>query len=410
MKNKKGVFIIKTKLLIFAIMLLSITNSVFGDTIKEQKEFAMDIEISGDNDYKMFAIPDEVYENVKNINSISIKAQDEDVPYFVLDEKEFTYITTETYSSEFVSDFTKNNIRYFDFKVNKIEENRDLYYTDVDLKTSENFYAYNVILYGGFDGVNWELIGDFNIFSTDESSNETIKFNNQKKYEYLRFCIIDYKENFSIVEIIPKNVENNFGAKVIATKETDLEFQVSEEEKNTIIFIDSKKFVGRDLLSLEIETKEELYSREIFTNDLSIKNDKITNLGGNTFNLEINRDSMVNENIRINILNFDDKPLNIERVTLKTIEKFVLFKEYGQDCSLVFDNYTTDSKRYDIVNFKNEILNYEIDEVKVSNLTTNIILGEEKIEPDMSLFLNILLVILVCVFVFIIFKNGLKKK
>lgn len=326
------------------------------------------IEVAGDTKYKAVRLGTEIY-NKANSNLSDLMLYDESdevIPYFINSYEINQNASEQRYPIKLIDTFVKDDFYYHDFSLAQ-KYTHDVISTSVTVESSNDNFAKNIELYGGFDGVNWEFVSNDKLYSVQDSKKLYINFAKPVKYTHLRFKISDSAERVSF-----KGGEFVYNQKLTSLdhfiQSEEVDFSIEEVEKETILTISGFKNVR-------------LREIELVTDSMFKRNVRLEGGTGKVlYNLKFNEtayaDTVLNadgfksdkDEIRVIVSNGDDKPIKVEKILAAYYTDEIVFEyKSGQKVFLSFgDAEKTAPPRYDIANYKDMVLSEKIDRLTVS--------------------------------------------
>ncbi|AFL79841.1 F5/8 type C domain-containing protein [Aequorivita sublithincola DSM 14238] len=340
-------------------------------------------------------LPDEVFGKVSNdLNDFRIYGITEkdtiEVPYLlkIASEKQ----TEKNIAFKLLNSSKKENTYFFTFEISSEKT-----INEIQLNFKQENFNWLVNLEGSQDNSEWfSIVEDYRILSIKNEQTD-YQFTNVKfppaKYKYLRFQIKAAEKpelltaqtslsNFDLPNYKTYSVEN---------------FSVSEDKnlKKTILDINFSEGLPLSLISLKIKESVDYY-RPVTIKYLadSIKTEKgwrcnYTTLETSVLSSLENNDlyfySTITKKLRIEIENFDNRPLKIEGVTAKGYEH-TLIARFTEPAIyyLVYGNPRANKPNYDISKFTENIP----PNISAVNLSEEKIIDKNELPKRSPLFEN----------------------
>ncbi|MCL2086541.1 MAG: hypothetical protein FWH05_02975 [Oscillospiraceae bacterium] len=214
--------------------------------------------------------------------------------------------------------------------------------------------------------------------------------------EYLPFFIRTGKDEKIETEIMPK-------------------FSVEEEDKTTHVFIDGLKNLNLEQMTIETDS---MFRRPVSTS-LGVSKELYNLTFGDTTRTDttiyFNRLAFRDDTFLLTIRNGDDRPIKISGIVVRFYADELVFEGGAGDYTLHFGaDPLVKPPVYDIVRYKNEIINEEFDHLEITQFffAPTIEVSIEEPEPqsfDYTLLFNIAVVAVAVVLALVILLK-LKKK
>ncbi len=351
----------KNKHLIFLILLLSEISFAQIDTYNYSRE------INGVSEtWHSITLPDAVFGKVsENLNDFRIYGITEtdtiEVPYLleIASEKQ----TEKNIAFTLLNSSNKGNTYFFTFEISSEKT-----INEIQLNFKQENFNWLVNLEGSQDNSEWfSLLEDYRILSIKNAQTD-YQFTNIKfpsaKYRYLR---IQIKSNEKPELITAETQLSSFESPVYKTYSVkDFSATENKDLKKTIVDIDLSEPLPISLVSLKIKESIDYY-RPVTIKYLrdSIKTEKgwkynfddlNTSVLSSLENNDIHFYSTITKKLRIEIENFDNRPLKIEGVTVKGYQH-QLVARFTEPATyyLVYGNPKANKPNYDISNFTDNI-------------------------------------------------------
>lgn len=395
---------LKINFLLFSILLTA--NGLFA----QMNRYNYLREINGVSEtWHSINLPDEVFGKVSpNFNDFRIygitKTDTIEIPYIlnIASEKQ----TDEKIDFSTINSSIKAGIYFFTFEISSEKTINEI---QLNFK-QENFNAL-VNLEGSQDNSEWfSILNDYRILSikNDETDYKftNIKFPNSK-YQYVRLSI---KSDKKLDLIAAETQISTFESPDFKTYKVE-KFSATEDKKykKTILDIDFSQPLPISFLSFTIKENVDYY-RPITIKYLadSIKTEKgwkynfitlETNVLSSLENNDVSFQSTIAKKLRVEIENFDNRPLKIEGVIAKGYtHKIVARFAETADYYLVYGNEKANKPNYDISKFTTNIPE-NISEVNLSEEKTIDKKEDSKTSPlfENKLWLWIIMGIIICI-------------
>lgn len=389
--------------LIFVICLTSIAVTFAGNNGLSQWTYYKEIQLIGNNKYKIVPIDDEVYRYAKSDLS-DLRITDEKggiVPYYIENERVYSDVRHIIYSSRLLHSYKEKNDTITDFNVIPQEQGSDiladkLKFTVNPANSISRDFLKNIEVYGSYDGVKWQFVMNDNIYSVQNAEKNVVELPQTFKFNYYRIKAVNDLDNFKLngMDALYNNIK--YGQDKFE-KRTSLKYSVRSDSSKTYIEIDNLNKLKINGIKLDIEGnfKRDYNVNVIDQNSVStvISSGYIYNLNFKDFNVSntyINNFYTPAEKLQIVIFNNDDKPLKIKDVQVNyTIEKIVFDGSQGTSYKLYFGNQNAQKPIYDVESYSNHIEKENQDECTLGNLNGK---AQETV-PDYRKVFNIVVVL-----------------
>lgn len=384
------------------ILLLVFNTTVFAKTAN--------INITGENKYKSLRLTPEIYNNANSdLSDILIKDNNGlQVPYFINSGNVETNDANKSYNMSLLNSYVKDDLFYFDYGLT-MQMQSDIISSKIEFYTNSTNFAKNVSIFGSYDNINWEFIKDDNIYNVDNNSKVYIAFDNPIKYTFYRLQLSNNQEQIELEGATLSHNEEilseNYFIESIAP-----DFKVSEENKITTIEVKGLKNLCLGDVTIITDST---FKRN--ANIYSVASKEIFNLNFNDtlYNdttIQLNKHVLKDESLLIDINNNDDKPIDVKGVSVKYYADEIIF-EASKDKTYTLHFGADETKIapiYDLVNYKNKILDTTID-----NVTMNVVAEQKKEQEsnkfDFKIIVNVVVVLITIILGLIILAN-LKNK
>ncbi len=379
-----------------------------------------DIITDGKTEYKKFQVPLYVYNN--NIDTLRIVDDEENtVAYFLTNYNTTTLSTIEKNRTYLVDNYRKDNSIFFDFEIYKKNEYLDNKTNILFINANQDIYTKKIKIFGSFDSVEWDYITYEYIYKNEKNAKEYVFFEDTFKYDYYRIEVLDSVDNFKVSELHTGYNETTVKENNYIKSFTPTYYITSTEDTTKIRFPYSEiKNLNISTVTLDIAEEPELFNREVSygyeydeTEETSYTNNIVRDLP-NSFeytSIEINDIYSNDADMIIEIHDYDDAPLVIDSLTVDVAVGYAVFKaDDNKNYKIAYGDQNLSAPRYDIQNYKDDILSKSIDEVTISEnntITTTIeknsySLFEKGFTKEMY---NIIFVIVSLIVVIILLKN-----
>jgi len=386
------------KITLITLALLTAAATAFSHTA--------DYENAGTNQYKKIRLFSDVYQN-SDLSSIRLRdANGKNIPYFINSNSSVKSAENAEYPLSLIDSYVKDDLFYFDYKLAE-DYKGDVIATGISFESSNNNFAKQVTVYGGYDNRNWEFVTGNMIYKIDGNSALNINFTEENKYTHYRLELQNNLEkiSFSTAKLI---YNKTMFSELYFTNMISPKFEVEEisDKKETHIKvsgISKLRLKSIDVISDSIFQRTATVgniSKEIY--NLNFEGQKYMDRG-----LDLNGYTENEELLTVVIQNGDDEPIEVKTVSVNYYVDELIF-ESTENVTLEFGG---DLKKpeYDIAKSKDEILKLNIDEMKFLSLNMGVELEEVVEEKDYTIWFNITIVV-VAVLLAVMFLLKLRKK
>ncbi len=367
---------LKIKMLCMLMIISIYSIQVFGTTTA-QVSYSKEIHLTGDEQYKMFKVPYEVYN--KGIETLRIVDNNGNtIPYFLHNHKPTNAKSIISNNTTLINTFIKDNDLYFDFIANNTEDNTDILTNNFVFSTNKNIYTKQLLVYGSYDGNTWDYIRTDYIYCNYENPKENIKLNEVVKYEYFRVQVLDCVDDFTINSLTLVNEAMLFGTDYFIQSFDVEDYEIIELKDISEIIIPNEKIKNLKINTIDLTIATDTFKRDVSSNIFINSEEAVYRYYNNSKLIEktnIIIDYLYNsdDDLSIIIKNYDDKPLDIRNIKLNYYFDYVVFKsEPNKSYNITFGDKTLNSPIYDVERYKEGILEKSIDLVKLSENTTSL--------------------------------------
>ena len=356
-----------------------------------------EIEIDGENRYKAIRLTPQIYNAAnRDLSDLLIKdSNGENVPYFINAGSKNRIASRESTLMELINSYLMDDSFYFDYKL-AAARNNDIISTSIEFATGNTNFAKEVDLYGSYDNINWEFVQKDKIYSIDGKSKLTIEFAHPQKFTHYRLALANNLEQISFDTVnLVYSIEMTEETYFIETIEP--RFNVESENRRTNIVIEGLKNLR--LCDITIHT-DSMFKRNADTPQGARK--EIFNLSLNDTSysdttIPLNWQISSDETYIITIADADDKPIQIDGITVRYYADEVVFEGNTNEAYML--EFGADSSKtapvYDIERYKNEILKGKIDKLEMGEIAYTIYEIEEiPPERDYRLIFNIVIIVI----------------
>lgn len=320
-----------------------------------------------------------------------------EIPYILLDEQ-IPEDKKENKNLEIIDYFTLNNQ---DIVITEIKEKNIPSLEKFFIDSSDIDFNKKIKIYGSNDKKKWLFISGANIYDFTSKINlrkTELKLSKESSYKFYKFEIqnLSQNEKITMLKLNYKGIDlkldeydnNSFringissetfskNKEIINYDTIDLKPLSENKDKKTIIRLKNNLSINK----INFDISESYYYRDlsIFSgdNDNPIIRDSIYDLGNNENDEKkyINLNSLNSKNLRIEIMNYDNPPLIINKLRTQRIKKNLFFLANNSlDYKVFISNKDIESPNYDIRNYINEYnwFKTKYNKVILSNLLEN---------------------------------------
>jgi len=280
---------------------------------------------------------------------------------------------------------------YLDFEVLS-EANRDPIISHLQLTSLQEEFLKNIDVFGSYDNQNWEFIANSLVYSVSDVYQNEIDLLGSHRYSFYRLRVpvpqdwIDFDVN---------GWNRQVSAEFIPfVGVSDAYFYVESIDSSTTVTLTGlldtiASLENLRVIGIHIET-DSLFKRSVRRND---------GFSTTLYRLFFQETELENtfipfpnipqaEKISFTITDYDDRPINIQRITVEYAIDYVIFRaEAGQEYSLLFGGDLT-RPRYDIENFRDLIIQEGFSVAQLQNAMVLIEHGDVE-DRDFTLLFNI---------------------
>jgi len=357
--------------------------------------------------YKEFYVDEELYkysnDDLSDIRIINDK--DEKVPYYIVEEEMVYNNVRFEYNLELLNAFRKGNDRYFDYRVENKESNKDVIGNELVIELDISDYMKNVTIYGSYDNLTWEYIKSDLIFEVPNQVKDFIYLEDGLKYNYYRIVFINDVEK-DVIESAKLVYNKDYAMDEKYSLSKSVSFDLNTKDQKTTVRIDNKdrlKIKGMSIIAsdlynrrfvLSVKNKEEQYMQieEGGIYQIQLENFEAMN---NTINIS---NTTKSEELMLVIDNKDDKVIDIKEIQIDYYVDKIVFEgsETGKSYYVLFGNKLAKKPSYDIKSYSAYIEQSEKkEEVTLGQLVAINEKGSVKSEViNTKLVFNILIVVI----------------
>ena len=369
-----------------------------------------EIELSGENRYKAVRLTPQIYNAAnKDLSDILVKdSGGEAAPYFIHSGEQHVDKSRQSHAMELINSYLKDDNFYFDYKLANIRD-RDTAATSIEFHTNNTGFAKTVALYGSYDNIHWEFVQDDKLYQVDDVSKLYIAFAKPEKYTHYRIRLDNNLERiaFDAVNLI-YSTETNKETYFIESLSHD--YSIENDGKYTNIIVEGLKNLR--LCDITIHT-DSMFQRSVRAPHAAMKELYNLSFDGTSYEdttIPLHRQVSTDEKYIIIIFNRDDRPIDINGITVRYYADEIVFEAIaGENYTLEFGaDHTKTAPIYDMERYKNEILRRGIDRVAIGEIQFAAPESTPE-ERDYSLIFNIVVVVVAVLLGVIIFLR-LKRK
>ena len=365
-----------------------------------------EIKISGENRYKAVRLNAAIYNYANSdLSDILIKdSKGDNVPYFINTYTKSLTKQDKSYALKLINSYKMAADSYYDYRLTEIKKDRDYPATAISFTVKDKDFAREISVYGSYDNINWELIKKDKIYSIEGKEKLIIEFSQPVKFTHYRITLgNDLKQlSLSRAELIYSTAtyEESYFIETLKPR-----FSVEFSERETIVYITGLKQLR--LYDLTIHTGS-TFKRVVKTpgGNKEMFNLALNETAYNDTTIELHRDISYTDSYPVIIVDEDDKPIEIESITVRYYVDELVFEgkpkevyhlEFGEDPDKA-------APVYDIERYKEEILKGEIDKVDLGNIVFPRPEAPKKMKDYSALFNVVIVLTSVLLGVVIVFK------
>ncbi|WP_438348642.1 DUF3999 family protein [Paenibacillus sp. FA6] len=332
---------------------------------QKEWQFSKGIELQGSGPYHALFLDEEVYagaaENLRDLRIMNQKGQF--VPYYIDSGYGEAKEQTQIYSSSLVHTAMKDGNTLLDYKITRVADNVDIQGNLLSVELPEGAFLKHIKVYGSYDGNQWELVEQSELYRTDQLVKNSIDLGSEYKYEYYRLSVLNNVEKltFPSLQLTHNTQELEW---LVHTKRGKPSFEVKQKDGFTQIIVNNENRLQITELQLFTESNNYTRSYELYDEQgvridtvgeqeiyqLDFKDAQISN------RMITATDPIRSSFITIEINNRDDLPLDIAGFGIAYIVDKLVFEDKGEGpYKLLYGNTPATKPQYDIVNFKSHI-------------------------------------------------------
>jgi hypothetical protein len=330
------------------------------------------IENNGNKKYKAVELTPEIYNNIRGdmADLVLYDKDNEPVPYFINSFTESETETKKTYEMGLINSFVKDEYFYYDYAL-KNPQNQDVMATSIEFQTDKEGFAKKVEIYAGYDNVNWEKVQEDIIYNVGGSKKLELIFANTKKYTYYRFKIPNNLEKVSFSSVV-LNYNKTLQKKEYFINTISPKFSTEERGNTTVIKIKGLRNLKLSSISLKTDS---IFKRDVTFDGSASKmlyNLEFENTKYRDLTIPLDQYKVTTDTTEIAIDNKDDKPIKIMGIEANYLVDELIFDGLkSSEYTLRFGNSDIQNpKNYDIVNYKEQILNEGFDVLSIKGIKT----------------------------------------
>ncbi|MFN4149489.1 MAG: hypothetical protein ACK4IX_00965 [Candidatus Sericytochromatia bacterium] len=301
------------------------------------------------------------------------------------------------------------------------EKSKDIIFTEIkdqnipnldkiNFETSNTNFNKKVKVYGSKNSKKWKLLAESNIYDFSSKINlrkTKLELKTPFKYKFYKFEIDNLSKNelSSMLKINYKGLELNMNDSETDTFKIDSitgetfsknkgftnydikEFKPDIQNKDKKSIIELKNKLG--INEIDFDISDPYYYREVsvFSGDKSdnlIAKEYIYDLGDNESDekKEIKLNNLYSSNLRLEIINYDNPSLVINKIKTKRVKKNLFFTtKQDENYKLFISNKEIEAPIYDINNYINQ---YNWYKTSFNKLNTSEILENKNFKKELS--------------------------
>jgi len=354
------------------------------------------MENRGENRYKSIRLTPEIYNNA-NSDLSDLRILDgygEYVPFFIHNMDERDYIETTRYLMSLTDSYVRYDNFYFDYTLAE-EFERDIVATSIEFTTGDSTFAKTVHVYGSHDGIHWIFVQQDQLYRVGNHSKLEIIFNLPQRFTHYRFRLNNNLERISFDTVyLTHSVATTQRQYFVETLSPGINIEENRDRNITNIYVEGIKHLR--LREITIHT-DSMFQRTVMVPRLGVELELYNLSFGYTSyrntTIPLNRSISRDDIFVLNILNGDDRPINVTGVTVMYYADDLIFEGgNNENLTLSFGGGShINAPVFDIVRYREEILRLDIDRLEISE----IIFGEVVPEPeprDFSVIFNMVIV------------------
>jgi hypothetical protein len=353
------------------------------DPVKEWK-FSKQLQCKENkNTYKYFSLDADVYryaaDDLSDLRIIN--ALGDNFPYFI-EHGSIEYNSREIlYASKNISREIDQEKKTATFDFQLIPQKKNISGYKLILTVPYTDYSKQIIIYGRNADTDWEQIKKESIYQFETYKKNEIQFDTDIKYSFYRIVVINAAFDITITKLFLAGKTGIASQKLYQKK--NIAYSIKQEESSTLIELKNPEHLKIFNIKLHAEgtfnRKYELFKTVSFESNKQSR--KVNNTEeriineGNLYNFNFKDavvsntainlpDSTLSENFFfIQIHNNNDKPIDINEISIIYYIDRVVFKSYNNDdISLYFGNSKAQQPKYDIETYRNHVLKEKMDE------------------------------------------------
>jgi len=351
------------------------------------------IPITGEHEYKAVRLTPQIY-NRANPDLSDVLVLDENgqpVPYFIHTfEIAKAGETAKMFPLRAGETLIHANTRSSDF-YRQFNVNQDILATAIFIQSTTPLFACDVQLQGSFDGIAWNHIQNERLYRTGGGEKLDFFFTQPLRYAHYRFSTEDCP---LIIDGADLGYSRTLARREYFEQTMTARFDIEQDGNQTVVKLHGLK--GVPLHAATFHTESQFIRYVSFANRRAkLFNYTIGFSHYQSLTLLFGGWRTHSDVVEIRIENGDNVPIDISQITLVYLTKEVVFKgENGKTYTLSFGTGPTRAPVYDIVQYKDLILDQGYDLLPIQITLSDTVTQAPKPEPafDYTLLFNVLVV------------------
>ena len=364
---------------------------LMGSSTIQADLYSIDIHISHPGQYQAIALTPKIL-NRAGTSALRVVNRETGVeaPFFIHSSTVEEEIQEVHIGLNFTRSAAYKAYYYLDFEVLN-EPNRDTIISHLQLTSQQEEFLKDIDVFGSYDGQNWELIANSLIYSVSDVYQNEIDLRGIHRYSFYRLRITTPQEWIDFdVSGWHRQISSEF---IPFVGFSDAYFYTESSDFSTIVTLSGLVDTNASLknlriIGIHIET-DSFFKRNIRKNDGT--STTLYRLFFQDTALENTfipfRGFPQTEQVSFTITDYDDRPINIQRIIVEYAIDYVVFRaEEGQEYSLRFGGNLT-RPHYDVENFRDLIIQEGFSVAQLQNIT--VLIEQSQAERDFTLLFNI---------------------
>lgn len=365
------------------------------------------------SDYCSYKIDDDVYK-YSSADFSDIRILDEngaEVPYFIASKESVKVKIKKQYDAYRIKTGKYKEAEYYFTDWQIVNPGKNFKFNRIIFNLYANKYSTQINIYGRNDKSDWQYITRDTVYKVGSNIKNYILLNSASDFTYLRFASSDsnFKNSITLKGIVydVSDVKENAYKSII-----DADYSIENKSSTTIINVNNEN--RRQIEEVVVEASGNYY-RQIFLKEKN--NDTVLTSGAiksvSFDNIQVMENILhipgfTTSPLKLEIENKNDSPLNIKKVKLKIRENNLIFKKHNSSkYKIIFSNKNVKTPQYDIIRFKDHIMEGPLNRTKSGSLEGSV---PEVKEADPNRFKNIFNIAIVLVSIVLIVLVALKLK